>query len=212
MPIVVTLDEMLVRRKVKSRDLVRLIESRLSHQQRQALERNAPTHLEVPSGSRVVVQYPPVDWKDQQPLPSPIVAIRLQELFGLAETPGIGPRREPVVFELLAPNGRPVQTTRDLRSFWERTYPEVRKELRGRYPNCATAAALRALRQPGSSDAEAREKVVRLLQQKEAALARLRQHLRIRALLEIWLYVHVPLTFALIAALSAHIISVFFYW
>ena len=58
----------------------------------------------------------------------------------------------------------------------------------------------------------AREKVIGLLKQKEAALARLRQHLKIRALLEVWLYVHVPLTFALIAALSAHIISVFFYW
>jgi hypothetical protein len=84
--------------------------------------------------------------------------------------------------------------------------------LSGRYPNCATAAALRALSQSRSSDAEAREKVAGLLGQKQAALARLREHLRIRALLEIWLYVHVPLTFALIAALSAHIVSVFFYW
>ncbi|WP_374525614.1 hypothetical protein [Sphingopyxis sp.] len=84
--------------------------------------------------------------------------------------------------------------------------------LSGRYPRCATAAALGALRVSRSSDADAREKVIGLLSQKEAALARLRQHLRIRALLEIWLYVHVPLTFALIAALSAHIISVFFYW
>ena len=84
--------------------------------------------------------------------------------------------------------------------------------LSGRYPKCATAAALRTLAGSRSSDAEAREKVVGLLTQKQAALGRLRQHLRIRALLEIWLYVHVPLTFALIAALSAHIISVFFYW
>ncbi|GAO79792.1 MULTISPECIES: hypothetical protein [unclassified Sphingopyxis] len=84
--------------------------------------------------------------------------------------------------------------------------------LSGRYPNCATSAALRALTLSRSSDAGAREKVVGLLKQKEAALARLRQHLKIRGLLEIWLYVHVPLTFALIAALSAHIISVFFYW
>ncbi|ALJ14653.1 hypothetical protein [Sphingopyxis macrogoltabida] len=84
--------------------------------------------------------------------------------------------------------------------------------LSGRYPDCATAAAHRALSASRSSDAEAREKVVGLLSQKQAALGRLRQHLRIRALLEIWLYVHVPLTFALIAALSAHIISVFFYW
>ncbi|HEY0597336.1 hypothetical protein [Sphingopyxis sp.] len=84
--------------------------------------------------------------------------------------------------------------------------------LSGRYPDCATAAALRTLSLSNGSDGEAREKVVGLLKQKQAALARLRQHLRIRGLLEIWLYVHVPLTFALIAALSAHIISVFFYW
>lgn len=84
--------------------------------------------------------------------------------------------------------------------------------LSGRYPNCATAAALRTLTVSNGSDREAREKVVGLLKQKEAALTRLRRHLRIRGLLEIWLYVHVPLTFALIAALSAHIISVFFYW
>ena len=84
--------------------------------------------------------------------------------------------------------------------------------LSGRYPDCATAAAHRALSASRGSDSEAREKVVALLSQKQAALGRLRQHLRIRALLEIWLYVHVPLTFALIAALSAHIISVFFYW
>jgi ATP-dependent helicase HrpB len=61
-------------------------------------------------------------------------AVKLQELFGLADTPRIGPRAEPVRFALLAPNGRPVQVTRDLRSFWDRTYPAVRKELRGRYP------------------------------------------------------------------------------
>lgn len=88
----------------------------------------------------------------------------------------------------------------------------VMARLSGRYPNCATAAALRTLSLSNSSDREAREKVVGLLKQKEAALTRLRRHLKIRALLEIWLYVHVPLTFALIAALSAHIISVFFYW
>ena len=61
-------------------------------------------------------------------------SVKLQELFGLAETPTVGPRQVPILFHLLAPNGRPVQTTRDLRSFWETTYPEVRKELRGRYP------------------------------------------------------------------------------
>ena len=62
------------------------------------------------------------------------VSVKLQELFGLAETPRFGPSQVPITFEMLAPNGRPVQTTQDLKSFWERTYPEVRKELRGRYP------------------------------------------------------------------------------
>ncbi len=61
-------------------------------------------------------------------------SVKLQELFGLQESPKLGASRVPVTFELLAPNGRPVQTTRDLRSFWNNTYPEVRKELRGRYP------------------------------------------------------------------------------
>lgn len=88
----------------------------------------------------------------------------------------------------------------------------IRARLTGRYPNCATAAAHRALAASRGSDSEARAKAIALLTQKEAALSRLRRHLRLRALLEIWLYAHVPLTFALIAALSAHIISVFFYW
>lgn len=87
----------------------------------------------------------------------------------------------------------------------------IAARLSGRYPHCATAAALRALSARRGSGAEI-DRVIGLLAQKQAALARLRAHLRIRALLEIWLYVHVPLTFALIAALSAHIVSVFFYW
>jgi ATP-dependent helicase HrpB len=91
-----------------------------------ALERNAPESLLLPSGRHVRLDYA----ADGQVSAS----VKLQELFGLAETPRIGPRREPVLLALLAPNGRPVQLTRDLRSFWDRTYPEVRKELRGRYP------------------------------------------------------------------------------
>jgi ATP-dependent helicase HrpB len=93
---------------------------------RATLDRLAPERLVLPSGRTAELEY--------REDGSVFAAVKLQELFGLAETPGIGPRREPVVFELLAPNARPVQTTRDLRSFWERTYPEVRKELRGRYP------------------------------------------------------------------------------
>jgi len=90
------------------------------------LDRDAPNNLIVPSGRHVRLEY-----NDDG---SVSASVKLQELFGLAETPRIGRRREPVLFALLAPNGRPVQLTRDLRSFWDRTYPEVRKELRGRYP------------------------------------------------------------------------------
>jgi ATP-dependent helicase HrpB len=93
---------------------------------RQRLSASAPDTLTVPSGRAIPITY--------EADGSVSVAVKLQELFGLAETPLIGPRRVPVTFHLLAPNGRPVQTTRDLESFWERTYPEVRKELRGRYP------------------------------------------------------------------------------
>jgi ATP-dependent helicase HrpB len=90
------------------------------------LERDAPDSLAVPSG-----RHKPIEYNEDGTVS---VSVKLQELFGLAETPRIGRRREPVVLSLLAPNGRPVQVTRDLRSFWDRTYPEVRKELRGRYP------------------------------------------------------------------------------
>jgi len=93
---------------------------------RSRLDRLAPEHLALPSGRAAAL-----DYREDG---SAVAAAKLQELFGLAETPRIGAGRVPVVFELLAPNGRAVQTTRDLRSFWERTYPEVRKELRGRYP------------------------------------------------------------------------------
>jgi len=93
---------------------------------RRDLERLAPEAIVVPSGRRMRLDYGADGGVS--------ASVKLQELFGLAETPRIGPRREPVLFALLAPNGRPVQMTRDLRSFWDRTYPEVRKELRGRYP------------------------------------------------------------------------------
>ena len=91
-----------------------------------ALARDAPESLAVPSGRQVPLQY--------QDDGSVSASVKLQELFGLAETPRVGRQGEAVVLALLAPNGRPVQVTRDLRSFWDNTYPEVRKELRGRYP------------------------------------------------------------------------------
>jgi ATP-dependent helicase HrpB len=90
------------------------------------LDRRAPETIPVPSGRTARLVY----HEDG----TVSAAVKLQELFGLAESPRLGPRQEPVIFELLAPNGRAVQTTRDLRSFWNTTYQEVRKELRGRYP------------------------------------------------------------------------------
>jgi len=91
-----------------------------------ALDRIAPERLPLPSGRSVDLEY--------RGDGRVTAAAKLQELFGLAETPVLGPDRTPVTLALLAPNGRPVQVTQDLRSFWNRTYPEVRKELRGRYP------------------------------------------------------------------------------
>jgi ATP-dependent helicase HrpB len=90
------------------------------------IERDAPETIALPSG-----RHAKLDYHEDGTVSA---SVKLQELFGLADTPRIGKRREPVVLSLLAPNGRPVQVTRDLRSFWDRTYPEVRKELRGRYP------------------------------------------------------------------------------
>jgi len=90
------------------------------------LDRDAPESLVVPSGRSARLEY------NEDGTVS--VSVKLQEMFGLADTPRVGKRKEPVVLALLAPNGRPVQITRDLRSFWNRTYPDVRKELRGRYP------------------------------------------------------------------------------
>jgi ATP-dependent RNA helicase HrpB len=90
------------------------------------LDRDAPDTLPLPS-----VRTARLDYNEDGTVAA---SAKLQELFGLGETPRVGPRREPVLLSLLAPNGRPVQVTRDLKSFWDRTYPEVRKELRGRYP------------------------------------------------------------------------------
>ena len=110
---------------VKTLDEVR-IERALTADAIRVLDRDAPESLTVPSGRQHALEY-----GDDG---SVSASVKLQELFGLAETPRVGRQREAVVLALLAPNGRPVQVTRDLRSFWDRTYPEVRKELRGRYP------------------------------------------------------------------------------
>jgi ATP-dependent helicase HrpB len=106
-------------------DLASILHGRLSYADSQALERLAPTHLTVPSGSRV-----PIDYAADPPR----IAVRLQEMFGLATTPAVAGGRVRLAIELLSPARRPVQLTRDLESFWARGYAEVRKELKGRYP------------------------------------------------------------------------------
>ncbi len=98
----------------------------LSHAERQLLDRLCPESVRVPSGRSIRLEY-----GDDGIVR---LSVKLQELFGLEEGPRVGRNQEPVLIHLLAPNGRPVQTTTDLRSFWQRTYPEVRRELRGRYP------------------------------------------------------------------------------
>jgi ATP-dependent helicase HrpB len=89
------------------------------------LERLAPTHWMVPSGSRIPIDYT---------VHPPVLAVRLQEMFGAAETPAVADGRQPLALHLLSPAGRPAQVTQDLAGFWEKAYAEVKKELRGRYP------------------------------------------------------------------------------
>ncbi|GAB3028192.1 ATP-dependent helicase HrpB [Oleiagrimonas citrea] len=98
----------------------------LDYGQRQQLDAQAPEALTVPSGRTHKLVYTP-----DAP---PVLAVKLQELFGLADTPRVGGGRVPVTLHLLSPAGRPMQVTQDLAGFWERTYPEVKKELKGRYP------------------------------------------------------------------------------
>jgi ATP-dependent helicase HrpB len=86
----------------------------------------APTHIEVATGSMI-----PVDYSDPG---APTLSVRMQELFGTAESPKVGGGRVPIVLHLLSPAGRPLQVTRDLGGFWAGSYAEVRKEMRGRYP------------------------------------------------------------------------------
>jgi len=107
-------------------DLGSALRSRLSYTQSEILEREAPTHYVVPSGSRI-----PLDYLDGE---VPTLSVRLQEVFGLTATPSIAAGRVALLLKLLSPAGRPVQVTRDLVSFWNRGYHEVRKDLKGRYP------------------------------------------------------------------------------
>ncbi len=112
------------------RDLARVelkaaLFSMMPYRQHQLLDELAPTHLTVPSGSRI-----PIDYSGDVP----VLAVRLQEMFGLARTPSVAGGRQPLLIHLLSPAGRPVQITHDLAGFWQSGYHEVKKELKGRYP------------------------------------------------------------------------------
>ncbi|THF74927.1 ATP-dependent helicase HrpB [Cohnella fermenti] len=129
-------------------NVAQALESSLSWEQRSRLDREAPTHIAVPSGSRIAV-----DYSDPK---APFIAVRLQEMFGLPDTPRIAGGRVPLTVHLLSPAQRPVQVTRDLASFWSNAYFEVRKDLKGRYPkhywpdDPLEATATRRVRPPGS--------------------------------------------------------------
>ncbi|NLA67421.1 MAG: ATP-dependent helicase HrpB [Gammaproteobacteria bacterium] len=107
------------------------LRGRLDWPLQQKLDALAPVRITVPSGQARAIDYAIAD--DGQPRP-PVLAVKLQELFGLAETPRIADGRVPLLLHLLSPAGRPLQVTSDLRGFWDRTWPEVRREMKGRYP------------------------------------------------------------------------------
>ena len=113
--------------ELKRIDLCQALWALLDYSQQQAVDRLAPSHIAVPTGSRIHVEY-------RQGAELPVLRVRLQECFGLADTPRVDDGRRPVLLELLSPGFKPVQLTQDLRSFWQDTYFEVRKELRRRYP------------------------------------------------------------------------------
>jgi len=104
------------------------IRHRLVYPLDRLLDEHAPEAIEVPTGSQIKLAY------NADPSQPPVLAVRLQELFGLAETPMIANGRVAVLLHLLGPNYRPVQVTQDLGSFWKNTYTQVRKDLRAQYP------------------------------------------------------------------------------
>ena len=108
------------------------LRSLLDYNAQRRLDELAPTHLEVPSGSRIALDY--LNGGDGSGGSTPSLSARLQELFGLTDTPRLAGGKVPVTMKLLSPARRPVQVTQDLRSFWDKGYHEVKKELKGRYP------------------------------------------------------------------------------
>ncbi len=141
--------------ELRRENLLAALGARLTREQAALLEREVPLRFTVPSGSHIRLDYP-ADPSTGEP---PVLAVRIQELFGLEQTPTVARGRVPVLLHLLAPSQRPVQVTRDLQSFWDRGYHDVRKELKGRYPKHAwpvdprTARATRRTRRGRPSGA-----------------------------------------------------------
>jgi ATP-dependent helicase HrpB len=129
---------------LRKADWLGALQGKLTPRQRQAVEREAPERLAVPSGSHITLKY--------EPGRPPILAVRIQEMFGMRETPTVAAGRVRVLLHLLAPNFRPQQVTDDLASFWKNTYQQVRKQLRARYPKHAWPEdpwSAQAQRRPG---------------------------------------------------------------
>ena len=130
-------------------DLKSALKARIGWQAIKRLNAEAPTHLDVPTGSRITLDYSSGE---------PVLAVRLQEMFGATATPAIANGRHAVTLHLLSPARKPVQVTRDLAGFWARTYQEVKKDLKGRYPkhrwpeNPLEAAPTARAKRPGERD------------------------------------------------------------
>lgn len=120
------LDGMRTREQLRGLNMTEILQGRLDWQQQKRLDEYAPTHIEVPSGSRIRLRYAAGE--------PPVLAVRLQEMFGLADTPTVCRGRVPVLLHLLSPAQRPIQVTADLRGFWDGSYHAVKKEMKGRYP------------------------------------------------------------------------------
>ncbi len=120
------LDGMSRRAHLARLDLMAVLQAQIDWPRQKALDELAPTHVVVPSGSRI-----PVDYESGA---EPVLAVRLQEMFGLAETPRIAGGKVPLLLHLLSPARRPVQVTRDLASFWANAYKQVKADLKGQYP------------------------------------------------------------------------------
>ncbi len=113
-------------RALKNIDVTRALQNLIDWNARVRLDSALPTHYTVPTGSQIAIRY-----DDENP---PVLAVRMQEMFGEAQTPVIAEGRVPLVLELLSPAQRPLQITRDLTAFWNGAYREVQKEMKGRYP------------------------------------------------------------------------------